>query len=624
MRSVPIGLCLLVFGLTVAVPVERASAALTSDQKRELSDLWRDAKKVNALIRRKRTDEAETTLADVEMRLQKLIQDAMLEPGDRVVAGLQKFLARQRKLLEGQKGGDEKSDEGVSFVDDVAPILNARCLGCHADNPRANRRLDTFAGMKRPGAGGPLLVPGRPDRSLLMARLLAPANQRMPRNAAPLSQKEIQTIALWIAQGARFDGDGEDIPLGRLKRKGEDEEPIVIPKPTGNETVSFVKDIAPFMVVHCLRCHGENNPRSGFSIYNFEAIMKGGDSGRVVEPGDLDASRLWDLVGLQDPIKMPQGQGRITVENHSDLRTWLLEGAKYDGDDPKTPLRELVPTEEDKRREMLANFSAEEFAEHREKQTEAIWKRVTKEPAEFERSEEFYVYGNVPAGRLKQIAEWAEEYAQELRATFEEKDDLLWKGRLAIFVFRDRFGYEEFHQTIHRRRVPSGVTGHSVVDPMFDNAYIVLQDVGDEPDEVSAGLRVNLIDHLTGAFLKRSGGGLPEWVVRGTGLALAASTDRGNTYLKSLDEAALVALRNVERPEDVFANGTFSPAQIGPVGYTLVGFLLESGGGGRFAQFIKRLQAGDEVEDAFKRVYRAEMRAIAVSYAAALNKQVRN
>ena len=89
---------------------------------------------------------------------------------------------------------------------------------------------------------------------------------------------------------------------------------VVVAKPTGTETVSFKNDIAPFMTNLCLRCHGGNNPRSGFSLETFEKLLQGGDSGRVVLPGNLDGSRLWDLVGKQDPIKMPMGQARIRTQ----------------------------------------------------------------------------------------------------------------------------------------------------------------------------------------------------------------------------------------------------------------------------------------------------------------------
>ena len=39
--------------------------------------------------------------------------------------------------------------------------------------------------------------------------------------------------------------------------------------------------------------------------------MHGGASGEVVEPGDLDGSRLWGLVNHTDEPKMPPNQDKL-------------------------------------------------------------------------------------------------------------------------------------------------------------------------------------------------------------------------------------------------------------------------------------------------------------------------
>src|SRR5204863_1711928 len=101
---------------------------------------------------------------------------------------------------------------------------------------------------------------------------------------------DIRKIADWIVQGAKFDGDDEATELADLGQDKSGQPPVQIVKATGNETVSFSKDIAPFMVNLCVNCHGGNNPRSGFSLETFEKLMRGGKSGRVVIPGNTDDS----------------------------------------------------------------------------------------------------------------------------------------------------------------------------------------------------------------------------------------------------------------------------------------------------------------------------------------------
>src|SRR5207302_4522163 len=109
-------------------------------------------------------------------------------------------------------------------------------------------------------------------------------------------------ITAWVAGGAKFSGNNST-PIAELKASEAgvraDASPVQIIKATGDEKVSFKRDIAPFMANLCLNCHGGKTPRSGFSVETFEKLMKGGNSGRVVIPGNTKDSRLWHLVGAQ-------------------------------------------------------------------------------------------------------------------------------------------------------------------------------------------------------------------------------------------------------------------------------------------------------------------------------------
>jgi hypothetical protein len=97
----------------------------------------------------------------------------------------------------------------VSFLRQVAPVLQRRCLGCHGERLNMGGwRAHTFAGLQRPGASGaPAVTAGRPEASSLYRLLVhADAARRMPKGDAPLPGAEIALIRRWIAEGARFDG----------------------------------------------------------------------------------------------------------------------------------------------------------------------------------------------------------------------------------------------------------------------------------------------------------------------------------------------------------------------------------------------------------------------------------
>jgi hypothetical protein len=265
-------------------------------------------------------------------------------------------------------------------------------------------------------------------------------------------------------------------------------------------------------------------------------------------------------------------------------------------------------------------MSAEEMNAFRIERTDGQFKRaLPNDSSNSLKGDQFYLVGNVGAERLRQVDEWSQAHAAELNKVFSGGDGQMWRGRLAIFVLKDRFSYDEFNLVINGREAPREVTGHSVVNSTFEDAYVVLQDVGDEATNDSSALRVNLIDHLTGAYLKRSGANLPDWVIRGTGLALAAKALPGDPYLRQLP---LIAKQNVavlNRPEDVFANGTFSPGTIGPVGYSLVDYMLDEGGSARFAQFIKALESGQDAAAAVRGVYNSDLPGLARGFARSLD-----
>jgi hypothetical protein len=208
-----------------------------------------------------------------------------------------------------------------------------------------------------------------------------------------------------------------------------------------------------------------------------------------------------------------------------------------------------------------------------------------------------------------------------LKKGFRPVDSPAWKGRLAIFVIKDRFGYDEFNLTVNSRQAPKELTGHAVVTANDEDAYICLQDVGNEPSATSPGLQVSVIDHITGAFLTRGGATVPNWLTRGMGLAMAAKEQPANAYLKALPAEAFSVAGSVPNPEDIFADGSFSPATIPSVGLSMVDFLVQAGGPQRFAQFVGAIRAGGSTADAARAAYNADLPTLARQYFAAAKKR---
>ena len=110
--------------------------------------------------------------------------------------------------------------------------------------------------------------------------------------------------------------------------------------PTPNPGTSFVMDVAPILVKHCGRCHIQKS-RGDFSMIHFSSLLRGPpETGRVIIPGDPGNSRLVALVQTGD---MPRGNDKVSPEELSILKQWIMEGAGFDGPNPRISLARLAP-----------------------------------------------------------------------------------------------------------------------------------------------------------------------------------------------------------------------------------------------------------------------------------------
>eukprot|EP00913_Durusdinium_trenchii_P010939 g10268.t1 len=90
----------------------------------------------------------------------------------------------------------------------VLPILLLRCTVCHGGRRKeADLDLRSVAGMLKGGKSGPAILPGKPEKSLLLKRIHAgempPARKLVSVSIKPIEPQEVQLLETWIRQGAR-------------------------------------------------------------------------------------------------------------------------------------------------------------------------------------------------------------------------------------------------------------------------------------------------------------------------------------------------------------------------------------------------------------------------------------
>ena len=99
------------------------------------------------------------------------------------------------------------ANAAVDFKNDVVPILQQKCVGCHGpDKQKGKLRLDSKEATLKGGKNGPALKPGDADASEIIKRVILPKDNddHMPPEGEPLAQKEIDTLKAWIAAGAEW------------------------------------------------------------------------------------------------------------------------------------------------------------------------------------------------------------------------------------------------------------------------------------------------------------------------------------------------------------------------------------------------------------------------------------
>ncbi len=97
---------------------------------------------------------------------------------------------------------------------------------------------------------------------------------------------------------------------------------------TSAPKVDYQRDVQPILQTHCYVCHGASAQMSGLRLDSRQALLAGGNSGKIVMPGSAANSNLYQrLAGMNGLAQMPFGSDPLPPEQIKLIGAWIDQGA---------------------------------------------------------------------------------------------------------------------------------------------------------------------------------------------------------------------------------------------------------------------------------------------------------
>ena len=232
------------------------------------------------------------------------------------------FLLFGFRVLRGQANASPETPQGSAlagdayFANKIAPIFEKNCYPCHTQMASAGLRVDSLEALLKGGNSGPALVPGDPEKSLLIRAVRqTDPDLKMPKGGK-LKPEEVSALEDWVKMGAPWpDASSAKVAQG----------PVTA---ASGAAEFFETQVRPIFANNCYACHTVT-ATSGLQVDSLQALLKGGSRGPAIVPGDPDKSVLIRAVRQTDPdLKMPKG-GKLKPEEVSILERWVKMGAPW-------------------------------------------------------------------------------------------------------------------------------------------------------------------------------------------------------------------------------------------------------------------------------------------------------
>ena len=497
------------------------------------------------------------------------------------------------KPLVPAKGTPNKPSNATSFTKEVAPLLVSNCGRCHVNRAQGRFSMATVVDLMRGPNNNRVIFPGDPVGSRLVEVIV---DGEMPPNGK-VKDEDLAVLKKWIAEGAKFDGDDTSARLNDLARAANpDAAPMPearVVKSTGKETVSFALDIAPVFIQNCNGCHYDiqNNARGGLNLTTFRQIIRGGDTGQMIVPGKPEESLLVKKLKGEAGTRMPAGRAPLSSEVIAKIEKWISEGATFDAKSDREDIRPIYELAK------ATQSSHEELMAERLVSSEANWKLfMPGTPANKVETDSLVIYGDMSDSVLKDYVKVCEKVIPKIRRTFQAKSGPIVKGRVSLYLFKQRYDYSEFGKMVEKRDIPRDWKGHFRYDVINAYGALILPKDDEEYSEEAM-----FAQQITGVMVASLGRDTPVWFAEGAARVAAKNADPKDPRIeewKSKWDSVYAKLQS----GDEFVRGMLPPDDTALAGYVMVENLMRNRG--QFNQLIKALRDGNEFEKAFTVIYR--------------------
>ncbi len=95
----------------------------------------------------------------------------------------------------------------------------------------------------------------------------------------------------------------------------------------------FLDKISPILINRCWECHSGGSPEKGLRLDTPEGILKGGESGLLIDKTSVEKSRLFEVISGPEPAMPADGKPLESGEVDA-IKQWIASGAKVPRDWP--------------------------------------------------------------------------------------------------------------------------------------------------------------------------------------------------------------------------------------------------------------------------------------------------